>query len=313
MKKPHWEVFLQEFPGFHRGPKIDYRGHFKGTPFHKYMSIVNQMATTYKDDPHTAMFLTHKDRERIITPEIGGYFMLFMFSQGRIFKMANDFSKELQKVQLNVKPAAIPTTDDRIICIEFPDTMHFHMGDGDYVKTVYVMVTREEMTTQSCVKPVLFIHCMFPLHKVRLDGTIDYGDFEIQEFGLPFKDKDHTFEEALQLAKDNSEYTTVFNFELYRYLLNCLIYIHSGDPDLREYQKPTPDPGQRARQFRRRTVDKSTVDMTLVGFNYMKNPTYSAEMWGRKGHFRWQPYGPNREKVKLIWIGDQTVMRRKGK
>mgnify|MGYP000533243118 CR=1 FL=1 len=42
--------------------------------------------------------------------------------------------------------------------------------------------------------------------------------------------------------------------------------------------------------------------MTFVGYDWKKPRVFGVESTTVTGHFRWQPYGPGRTQVKLIWI-----------
>lgn len=109
--------------------------------------------------------------------------------------------------------------------------------------------------------------------------------------------------EARKNAKD-------FNQEFEATVLRCLIYIFSGEPDLREfkndirYQSPTS-----------RTPVKAHKDLAegviyRVGFNWLKEANYTVNEWGVKPHLRYQPYGPGRAQYKLILVREHTRQRR---
>lgn len=92
--------------------------------------------------------------------------------------------------------------------------------------------------------------------------------------------------------------------QLYRFLINALVYIKSGDPDLRDYtppKKPANFSG-RERAWVRANRENSLYPMTLVGFGYKKPNLRHVDESAVTGHFRWQPYGTGRTQVKLIWI-----------
>jgi hypothetical protein len=83
-----------------------------------------------------------------------------------------------------------------------------------------------------------------------------------------------------------------------------MVYLGSGDPDLREFRAPRPttqNPKKLKRWFKEHE-NKSLVDMTLVGFTWKKPRIYQVGETLVTGHPRWQPWGPGKTKVKLIWI-----------
>lgn len=77
-------------------------------------------------------------------------------------------------------------------------------------------------------------------------------------------------------------------------VLNALLYLHSGNPDLREYQVP-----KAARRIRDDYIRRYGKEVCiLVGYDW-KKPRLEHSV---RGHWRWQPYGEKLSKVKLIWI-----------
>ena len=51
---------------------------------------------------------------------------------------------------------------------------------------------------------------------------------------------------------------------------------------------------------------KARLPVFLVGFDWKKNRLYKMSSTDVAGHFRWQPCGPGRSQVKLIWIDDHS-------
>ena len=79
-----------------------------------------------------------------------------------------------------------------------------------------------------------------------------------------------------------------------RVVMNALLYLHSGTPDLREYK--VPQASRRIRDDHIRRYGKEPC--ILVGYDW-KKPRLEHSV---RGHWRWQPYGEKLSKVKLIWI-----------
>lgn len=90
-----------------------------------------------------------------------------------------------------------------------------------------------------------------------------------------------------------------------KFTFKCLLYLNSGNPDLREYRAPriplTRDK-KKLRRFEKEMAEQSTIPMTLVGFDFKKPKIYTVGSAHVMGHFRWQPYGERLSKLKLIWI-----------
>ena len=80
-------------------------------------------------------------------------------------------------------------------------------------------------------------------------------------------------------------------------IFKCLIYLHSGDPDLRDeknpirYQSPTSKTPVRAHK------EFSESPFSHVGFNWLKSPDYEAESWEVVPHLRFVSRGENQRFV----------------
>lgn len=96
------------------------------------------------------------------------------------------------------------------------------------------------------------------------------------------------------------------NYERYRSLLtgiiNSLIYINSQDPDiealkpLRLYQKKELSSFDNSKKSQIRTIPVNLVSWSMYGKRYSVDQTVVSP------HMRWQPCGPNRSQVKLVWV-----------
>ncbi len=93
-------------------------------------------------------------------------------------------------------------------------------------------------------------------------------------------------------------------------IIRCLIYLCSGQPDLREfrneikYQSPTS-----------RTPIKAHKELTeeviyRVGFNWMKDPIYKTDAWSVKPYLRYQPCGPGLTQYRLIMVREHMRHRK---
>lgn len=255
------------------------------------------------------------DGTKIYDNNIFSYWAMFKAENCQIFKMAREFSEELVKVDLDIKTSYIPLSK-KMICIEFPEHLRFDLGGKRYARCVYAFVTDEKSTVTGIAtsfEAQRYFEMFFPLYDEN-----DKLTWEVHQFGLPITDTNQTFAEALEacrlreletpevkrlLAIPGNNY--IWNVELFSFILKSYLYIHSGDPDLREYRAPKPPQTNKVKKVRlwyRHHENQSLVDMVLVGFNFKKPTVYSVDKTSVIGHFRWQPYGTQRSQVKLIWI-----------
>lgn len=90
-------------------------------------------------------------------------------------------------------------------------------------------------------------------------------------------------------------------------ILNTAIYINSQDPEIDELK---PRKFYDSKQVSK--MDKSVRDnicnlpVKLVNWNYHTGKTFHKDEAHVSSHMRWQPCGPGRSQVKLIWVKEHT-------
>lgn len=89
------------------------------------------------------------------------------------------------------------------------------------------------------------------------------------------------------------------------YILKCFLYVHSGDPDLRELK---PDSMSRSeRRKAEKTYDTElSCPQTLVSWHWKKPIIYKVGETYVVSFPRWQPYGKGRALIKLIWVREHV-------
>lgn len=246
------------------------------------------------------LYLRHIQLNKLYTGMQEGYSELYAILQiwynkgHEVFVLGQEFSDVLKNIKLNIESKYIPV-DEKIINIELP--FYLKIDDTQYTKSIFMNVTsgkdilcadRDLLTPQK----ILRIYCMHDSRSVYLYDV----------FTLAFKDENETIEDCInnhQLYGKNSP-------EVIKYIMNAYLYIHSGQPDLREW-KPTIIKTKKQKKIRRLEKENlASIPVTLVGFDYKKQKIYSVESSETQGHFRWQPYGEKRDKIKLIWIDNYT-------
>ncbi len=77
--------------------------------------------------------------------------------------------------------------------------------------------------------------------------------------------------------------------ENFKYIMNCILYITSGKPDIRDVRghsfKGIDFSGKKGKRKFRKYKDVAFSDHIAVGWNFKKEGN-------RKGHWKWQAYGP---------------------
>jgi hypothetical protein len=311
MRKPHWEWMKDEFDLTIKS-LVEYREskYKEKKPLGLLAKLIAMQNYLKKTAPK---MVPNKDSTFAITQYVFSFYALFTLDGEKIYKMAREFSEELKKVSLDIQSKYLPVTH-QLICIELPDHMRFFAGEQKYVHSIYVGLSDEpDMINRSedkDVKKVMF--CILPLYTEA--GELDP---EIQTTTLTFYSDEETFNESLKRTMTLETNTIKYwNKELMQFILNSVLYINSGDPDLREYRAPRPPQTQKIKKLRlwhKQHENQSLVDMIHVGFDFKKPKIYQVGATTVIGHFRWQPWGPRTEpRVKLIWIDQHERKFNKG-
>lgn len=219
--------------------------------------------------------------------------------QLHIYKIASEFGSVLKRVTSKVAADYLPF-DNVIRCIEFPDGISFDMRDGDTAHSCYIMACKPDHPEKTTVEYKRIIDLTAPLYN-KSGMPIAQDNLRI------LLTDDDTLESAIERALDRTDSLnpTGFTAEFVQYILKCLLYINSGDPDLREF-KPAPKPKNAKAIKRWRRENLATVPIILVGFDYKKPRQFASGESFVNTHERWQPYGPGKSLVKLIWVKEHT-------
>lgn len=98
----------------------------------------------------------------------------------------------------------------------------------------------------------------------------------------------------------------ITDYTVFRTLLNLALYIHSSDPDLLPLKTTSNLSIRERKALHNKTgaTNHCLIPVTLVSWNYKTPKTFHVDSTLVASHFRWQRYGENFSKVKLILIGE---------
>ena len=279
----------------------------------KYGSLVKRFRERKIDDPE---FVTLGGVCNLRT-EVLSWLALFKHHGNQIYKMGRDFGNQLNKVDLKLKGSMLPSSMAPI-CIEFPENLELRLGGprGETAKCAYVWIMDEdadgsrvtmvhqrnwhELDEAEEISTDKVILTLIPVYKA--DGKLDFHYYDTGSLGI---DDNQSIESAIE--RSNKVSTTPWSTNVINYILKCVLYIHSGDPDLREFRAPTPpNSSKKKAKFVKSHENLSLYDLIYVGYGYKKEMFFYKDSTEVSGHFRWQPYGEGLSKVKLIWIDAHT-------
>ena len=222
----------------------------------------------------------------------------------KTYIIAKDFSEALAEASLDISCRYIPT-DAISYNIQFhKDYVLSSLFDSENVFYRNCYVSIEACDTEYDKKKGYLkrIRLVFPIYQEGnlYNSTYDYINLVFRE------DKQKVRDAILESSKKAKDYKmSEKGIRVIQYIVNVILYINSGDPDLRYLNKPKiPKITKNVHKFHKKNKHKPLLDIIKVGFNYLKGIKYNVSSTVVRGHFRWQPHGEGRGLIKLIWIGE---------
>lgn len=207
----------------------------------------------------------------------------------KIYAVSKDFFSALSKVRSKIPSSLLP---ERFVgYVAFPMQEDFYYKDLK-IGGFYIDFKKSDFTF------------LVLAHSQRDYGISMFGNLA----SVKLADKDGSL-----YVHENIKSESVWHYNMVYAALNIMVYIHSSEPDI-SWLAPKSSMSKKLRKEHinrgNHTSDNITVPIRLVSWNWMKEPTYRQDEWSRKMHLRWQRYGPNNSKAKLIWIKETTVKRK---
>ena len=292
--KTHFEQAL-EFLGYVGNPDISIE-EFKAIS----VNFVNKLVEDNKMTPVEAA-MTLKSLMDDVKHDIYTY-TTYIRDGKKNYRISKDFSKALADASLDISCKYIPKKNISYNIQFHKEIILKSIFGEDNIAYRNCYVTIEDCTSEydkkkGYLKRVMLV---FPIYQDGAEyiSTYDY-------INLVFEDDNQKVSEAIQNSAYllDSKKLTQDGEGVIKYITNIVLYLNSGDPDLRELKKPNiPKLTKNIKKFEKKNKHKPLLDVIEVGYNYMKGINYSVSGTVVRGHFRWQPCGSNREQVKLIWI-----------
>lgn len=293
--KTHFEQFLQ-YLGFEGNPDVSYQEVKEGiyNLMRKNYPNLSQQDLVLKLEP---LFLSHHDMH---------CYERYIRDGKKNYKISKDFGEALAQASLDISCKYIPKKN-YAYSIEFHKDAKIPSVFGEpnvFYHSCYVSIEDCDTEYDKQKGYLKRIMLCFPAY---LGGSDYYSTYDF--VNLVFKDDNQTVTEALldSSRRIESQDLNEEGRKVAKYITNIILYINSGDPDLREIKKPKiPKDTKNPRKFEKKNRHRSLLDLIEVGFNYLKGINYTVSSTVVRGHFRWQPCGTGREQVKLIWIEEHA-------
>ena len=211
---------------------------------------------------------------------LAGMLQHYVNEKDNLYRVAPKFGGHLADTTIR-----IPTKHLKVVwpvLLEFPFT--FKLSETEYLRNAII--------SDGSGSAGLII--IAPIYKDKVwDGRY------VECFWAMHKEK--IIEDIRDDFKTNSEYDLK---EFLLYTLKCLVYINSAEPDLVNTTAPVCEKKNPAK---RRKFYKSICPYNITNIGYaFHGRTYSIDETSVVGHYRWQPCGPEKSQVKLIWIDEHS-------
>lgn len=121
-----------------------------------------------------------------------------------------------------------------------------------------------------------------------------------------------TMEEILETARPEiktefaMEFGMEFKEELLRLILNLILYVNTADEAILSLKPKLMNRKSFKNDYFKKIGFENTLGIYSLGWDF-HGRDYHVSIGTRKGHFKWQPCGPQWSQRKLIWVEATTV------
>lgn len=213
----------------------------------------------------------------------------FLNQGARIYRLCEDFSKDLFKTDLKIPSSIIPVATECIL-IEFPE-WYVAKQEDTFIHSVYIYQSQFNENGKEHHR----LRLQFPDYdeNYKINGFLSYININLTINSF--------IDDMVDILIDGNN---CINKEAVQFAIKTYLYIHSGEPDLRFLRHVNFPETKKDKKIKRFLKDNEGlfVDQTLLGYFHKKKMIYYVNNIAVSGHFRWQRYGPENSQLKYIWI-----------
>ena len=282
------------------GEKGSYREKLNGVA-DLYRSMLTNMATTVGEDKMRGDFLAQE------CGIVQAFLKQYLDGISRVYKIARNFGGHLARTTLDIPTSVLPKFPGKTYLLEFPEGLTFNGPDNEsYTSCIctYGIMIPEPYHRFFFVDPKELAKLVLR-DKVQVSLQICALDFSPADSIVSLMVMDISTKDTIQKSIDHhieSYGEMSIPAEMVHYIVKCLLYIESGEPDLKSegvFIETKNSKKQRALAHK----DQYPFPVVRVGYGF-HHRAWHVDSTMVSGHFRWQPYGPGMSKVKLIWIDE---------
>lgn len=283
----------------------------------------------------TALLITlesNPHKKHTITHHIG---IVKSVGNSPVYMMGKEFFEVLKKVDLNIPTRLLPESGKGYVAVPpfirdscgyltTCDGFYYEFKKSNNLLNIVFEMTHEEnrsMDDESIEKWCKAIPEDFTTKKLRwemaayaeaahlilfpsgiVSMTIEDGESVeecIEAYASSAVGKEHLLPNGVSAADAlRKEKDTV------RWFINAILYIYSQQPDLVKSKTRDSMTNSERRAYVKSggTVSDHLIPVIYVSWNYKKPIQYSKDSTWVESHPRWQPCGPGRTQVRLVWV-----------
>jgi hypothetical protein len=231
----------------------------------------------------------------------------FKKNNGKTFYIPEEFFIALSKVDRGVKLEFLP--NNFFAYFAFPKNFAKD-PDGDYMNGVYV----------SCGTPNRSGAGYKNLDMLFVTMREEGGSNKFCEIRMIVKDGDvltnilpeSMKSSAVQVFRDLPVSTQMKAENLISTIVvvaNAVLYVHHESDeiiDLKQATNPKKRNGKTVQTPTGPCTNNCSIPIRLLSFSFHEKINFQIDSTEVRGHFRWQPFGPAMNQIKLIWIAAHT-------
>lgn len=262
-----------------------------------YATMKLNCADMLEDEDFRTEVFNRFQVDDVTVAEYYGPVALAFHSIAETYVFQKDFFNVLRKARLkNLDWSMVPSFDSCCIRFPIPFAVSDEQGNPSIITDVFVCCVEWD---DACEMNIIF------------DGssnivTAKGREIKEQRFATQFNRPRSGPLDLIENDWSGSSFA-----ELNNILLKMLVYLASGNPDLREFRNPIKYQSAGSTKPVRAHKDFSQLPYKVVGYNWLKERQTYVDAWGVEPFMRLQPVGPGRKEYKYVLVRAHTRQRRK--
>jgi len=217
-----------------------------------------------------------------------------------VYRLSDKFGEHLYRTNLDIPTSVLPKpTERKTFYVQFPKSISFDYNGRTFDNMIFDIGKVSELSDHQNLNDfIAYRFYSLDTSKVALDNR------EIPSIliAAPTGAEVNLTE---KIKESHAKNPCSIPFNILEYCLKVLLYIHSGEPDLVP-EMPKYPYATTKEKYIRHIENHCPFQVLNLGYSFHERHRH-VDGTIRQGHFRWQQWGPQWSKVKLIWIDEHPM------